>query len=417
VENLPVHFARRMLPVAVAAGLVVAVVPPFSYRLVAWHQLAVQGRIYAQQMAGAVGRAAEEDLYLWRYNTPKILGAVAGYRGQRDIGSVVVRDCVGRVALSSTELGLGTGEAGPSGSARVVVGRGAVATIEVQMGTSEQRRILWALAAAALLLGGALALALYVFPTRVVRRQGRIVADTVSQLRAMEAQLRGLNLELADRVRAAVAEARELSERVVTLQEEERQRIARDLHDGVGQVVTALQIELRLAQGHPSTADAHLADAGRLAEEVLAEIRAAVFALRPTQLGVMGVEAALRSLVERFELQTGTPASFRATGELTRLPDGVVTCLLRILQEALTNISRHASAREVGVVIEAAAGSVRLQVADDGAGLHPDDPGRGWGLRGMMERAAFLGGKLEIQSAPGEGTLVEVTLPVDGTDG
>jgi signal transduction histidine kinase len=416
VETLPVHFARRMLPLAVVAGLVVAVVPPFSYRLMAWRQLAVQGRIYAQQMAGAVGRAAEEDLHLWRYNTPKLLGAVAGYRGQRDIGSVVVRDCGGGVALSSKELDLGTGEAGPSGSALVVVGRSAVATIEVQMGTRAQRRILWTLAAVALLLGGALAVALYVFPTRVVRRQARLVSDTVSQLRSMEAQLRELNVDLADRVRAAVAEARELSERVVTLQEEERQRIARDLHDGVGQVVTALQIELRMAQDHPE-ACAHLTEACRFAEEILTEIRAAVFALRPTQLGVMGIEAALRSMVERFELQTGTPASFRATGDLTALSDRAATCLLRVLQEALTNIRRHSSAREVGVVIEAQVGSVRLQVADDGTGLHADDPARGWGLRGMMERAAFLGGTLAIKSAPGEGTMVEVTLPMDHTDG
>jgi len=285
--------------------------------------------------------------------------------------------------------------------------------IEVQMGTHAQRRILWSLAVAAALIGGALSLALYVLPTRVVRQQASEVTRTLRQLGAVEAELRQLNQHLARRVDEAVSETRQLSQRMVTLQEEERQRIARDLHDGVGQAVTALQIALRLGQDHPQESPARLAEASRLAEDILGEIRTAVFALRPVPTAGLGIEAGLRACVERFEMQTRTPASLRTQGELCRISEKMATCLLRITQEALTNVSRHATAFEVGVLLQVYPDRVVLQVADDGRGLRAEDESRGCGLRGMRERAAFLGGELQIKSEPGEGTVIEVSLPLD----
>jgi signal transduction histidine kinase len=409
-------FARRMAPLAIIAGVVVALIPPLSYRLVAWRQLEAQASLYATQMAAAVGRAIEEEPYLLRYSAPKIVGAVAGYRGQRDLSRVSVLDCGGAPFVSSVELGLGTGAAaGPSARAPIGFGTAALGQIEVAMDTSAQRRVLAGLAGAAIFLGAALALLLFFFPTRVVRAQERRLQRTLEQLAATEGGLRRSNLELAGRVNQAVGEMRALSQRLLTLQEEERQRIARELHDGVGQATTALQIALRLAEREPAEAATHLGAARRLAEEVLSEIRAAVFALRPAGLGAEGgLETALRDCVERFELQSRTPASFRCEGSLTEVPEAVAIGLLRILQEALTNVSRHAGASEVGVLIEASDRAIRLEVADDGRGLPQDPASRGFGLRGMIERTGFFGGTLELRSREGEGTTIAVELPLPG---
>ena len=214
-----------------------------------------------------------------------------------------------------------------------------------------------------------------------------------------------------------MAEVRKLSEGALRVQEEERLRIARDLHDGVGQAVSALQIELQLAGvDDVEQRSPHLQAAVRLAEEILGEIRNAVFALRPAELAERGLEQALRDCVERFELRARLPASFRAEGDLRRVPERAAAGLLRILQEALTNIGRHSGASEVGVMVRSADNALCLRVTDDGRGFETTAAPRGSGIRGMQERAAFLGGRLEISSGPGQGTQVEVTLPLRTED-
>lgn len=408
------HFARRMAPLALVAGALCAAVPPLAYRLVAWRELGAQARVYATQLASSIARTVEEEPWLLRYSAPKIVAAVAGYRGQSDLASVALLDCAGATLLSPGELGLGTGAAaGPAARAPVRVGPGALATVEVAMDTRAQRGLLARLATLAALSGAALGLVLFFFPVRVVRGQERTLEETLGRLARKEAELRESNESLAARVQKAVAESRALSQRLLTLQEEERQRIARELHDGVGQALTALQIALELAGRQPEAATTHLASARALAEESLAEIRAAVFALRPAGLdGEGGLEAALRGCVERFELGSRTPASFRCEGSLANVPEDAALALLRILQEALTNVSRHAGASEVGVLVRANGDVVRLEVSDDGRGLPEGDASRGFGLRGMSERASFLGGALGASGREGEGTTIVVELPL-----
>lgn len=406
------HFSRRMLPLAVAAGLVVALVPPLSYAVVTWPQMEAQAAIYARQIATAVQASAEHQPYLWRYNAPKILQATTGHRAQRDIGTVTVTDCGGRVVFGPSEMAIGTGRGdGPRGEAPVMRGHAMVARVAVRLDHHAQLTTLGGLAGAAGLAGLFVGALLFWFPTRVVRRQARELAETVRRLEEAEAHLTGMNEELNGRVRAAVREVRGMSGRVVGIQEEERLRIARDLHDGVGQAVTALQIELRLMAGSPDGRARHLAEASRLAEEVLAEIRQTVMALRPAQLAEGGFAEALGAGVERFELRTGIPASLRTHGDLSMVPGDVATAALRILQEALTNVSRHAGAGEVGVVATVGGGTFALEVRDDGCGFDPARAG-GSGILGMRERATFFGGTAEVGSADGEGTRVRVVIPL-----
>jgi len=410
---LPRQFARRMLPAAIAAGLTLALLPPLGY--LAQRGLEEQATLYARHFATALQASAFAQPRLWRYDLPKVVQATAAYQGQQDIGSVEVRDCRGQLVFGPGELRLGTGRAsGPSGSAAVVVHGRQIAEVRVVMDPGRPRARALRIAAVSLLLGLGLALFLLLYPTRVVRGQAGQLHRTLQLLREAEQQLRAANRRLEQQVVEAVEKVRALSARVVEVQEEERARIARDLHDGVGQALTALQIDLRLAMSQPEQASGHLEQATRLVEEALAETRRAVADLRPGELERLGLPGALRSCVEGFEARTGVSTAFRVAGSLEGVPAEVARALFRILQEALTNVSRHAGASEVGVVVERRQeGIVCLTVQDDGRGF---DPGgqleREGGLRGVRERAEFCGGRAEILSVPGEGARIEVQLPL-----
>lgn len=412
LETLPRQFSRRMLPAAVAAGLTLALLPPLGY-MAEWG-LEEQAAIYARHLAAAVQASAYAQPRLWRYDVAKVIQSTAGFQGQQDIGSVEVRDCHGALVFSPAQLRIGTGvQRGPSGAAAVVVNGQRIADVHVIMNPARPRSRAKKIAVVSLALGLGLGLFLLRYPTRVVRGQASLLARMMARLRDAEQQLRETNRGLERQVAAAVAKVRSLSARVVEVQEEERARIARDLHDGVGQALTALQINLRLAARASEQAPRHLDQAARLAEEALVEVRQAVADLRPGELERLGLQEALRACAERFEARTGVSTAFRIAGALDDVPPEVARALFRILQEALTNVSRHSGASEVGVAIERRPEAIRLSVQDDGCGFAvQEQPAGTRGLSGMKERAAFLGGRAGITSVPGEGTRVEVEIPV-----
>ncbi|MBI5546827.1 MAG: sensor histidine kinase [Deltaproteobacteria bacterium] len=408
------HFARQMLPLAALGGLVVALAPPLAFRAAAWQKLQGQGQVYATHLAEAMRGLVARQPTLWRFDADKILQATAIHRGQADVESVRVADCEGRtlVMLGADDEAHDAERhsGGPDGWSPIVLGGEPIAWIQVRMNPTAELRALTAIAAASLLLGLAMGLLLYRFPTRVVRRQAGVLDQTLSQLKGAEVALTEANRKLSDRVEEAVGEVRRLSERVVRIQEEERRRIARDLHDSVGQDLTALQLELALARGRPDRADAHLAEAVRSSEEALREVRRVVHDLRPPELGTASLPEILRAYVERFEVRTGIAASFRLVGSVEPSEE-LATCLLRVLQEALTNVARHAGASEVGVTLELGAQAASLEVGDDGRGFDPAAPVAGSGLRGIRERCALMQGTMELKVEPGGGTRLSVRMP------
>ncbi|HEY3355579.1 MAG TPA: sensor histidine kinase [Polyangia bacterium] len=399
------HFARRMLPVAVVAGLVVAVVPPLAYRVVAWQKLRGQAAVYARHVAQELRVVAERQPYLWRYNAGKILQATAIHHGRRDVGAVQVTDCAGRALLPAAARPA----RGPAGRAPVVSRGRTVAFVDIHMAEGDERARLLGIAGAAAATGALLGLVIFLLPTRVVRRQARALGDIVDRLTAAEAALIATNAGLAARVAAGVREVRALSARVVGTQEEERRRIARDLHDSVGQSVTALRLELELARSPGETA-ARLDQAARQCEATLADLRRVVHDLRPPELASGALEDILRGYTERFEQRTGIAVSFRCPPGIA-VGEPIATCLLRVLQEALTNVSRHARAHEVGVTLRLEDGSVVMEVADDGVGADLAAGHGGSGLAGIRERCALLGGAAVIDVRPGAGARVAVRLP------
>ena len=207
---------------------------------------------------------------------------------------------------------------------------------------------------------------------------------------------------------------RQASERLLTVEEDERRRIALELHDGVGQVLTALTLTLDAATGAPGprakTRSVH--SARLLASTALAEVRHLAHRMRPARLEERGLAAAIRDLAG----QSGFPVRVHGDHELDPLPALEPTATVgvyRIIQEALANAARHSGAPVAHVWISSLDGRLSVVVADEGRGFDPGaavDPGIG--LAGMYERAELLGGRLSIQSAPGSGTRVTLDLPV-----
>ncbi|HLL56890.1 MAG TPA: GAF domain-containing sensor histidine kinase [Rubrobacteraceae bacterium] len=201
---------------------------------------------------------------------------------------------------------------------------------------------------------------------------------------------------------------------------EERNRLAREIHDTLAQSLTATTLQLESADAlldagsSPEKAREPLLRALSLTQSNLEEARRSVLDLRAAPLEGRSLSRALRVLVERWEAETGTAARYRAINGGRPLPPRVEVALYRICQEALTNVARHAEAGRADVQLVATPGQIRLVVEDDGRGFDVSNmPEDRHGLVGMNERAKMLGGRLEIRSNPGAGTRIEATVPLE----
>ena len=200
---------------------------------------------------------------------------------------------------------------------------------------------------------------------------------------------------------------------VLRAQEEERRRLARDLHDEVNQALTAILLRLEaLSQAAPPELGDELTELKRLVNQAMNELLQLARQLRPTALDDHGLLPAMASQVRRFAAQTGITANLNASGESSALQPDEEIAVYRIAQEALANIARHASAQRVDVDLRAdSGGGVELVVRDDGRGFEPMRPAAGLGLGGMAERARLVGGELTIESSPGSGTELCLRVP------
>jgi len=210
---------------------------------------------------------------------------------------------------------------------------------------------------------------------------------------------------------------RRLSNRLVQAQEHERQALSRELHDEVGQMMTALGIELGniedLKNADDRTFRERVTDAKRLNGDAMRTIRDLAMGLRPSMLDDIGLEAALQWQGREFSRHTGVPARVEVKGSLDDLNDAQRTCIYRVVQEALTNCARHANAKHVVVSIRNKKGYVVVIVHDDGVGFNaPMTVRGGLGLLGMQERVKALDGVLDISSEPRGGTTIRVQIPI-----
>lgn len=252
------------------------------------------------------------------------------------------------------------------------------------------RRLLWQ----SLLLGLAVALTV-VFRLRVLERRSE-------EQRAIA--------EEAER------QMRQLSQRLVATQEEERKSLSRELHDHVAQVLTALRMELGRIERGRSPADTRLgaavSECKQLVDKMFRTVRDLALGLRPSMLDDFGLRAALEWHVRDVTRRYGVDVELNMAGDLDTLPDRHQTCVYRAIQEALTNCVRHAKAHSIKVNVTGRGDGLDVSVADDGIGFDPARRRDGLGLRGLEERVKELDGAMTMTSAMGQGTTLTMHLPL-----
>jgi PAS domain S-box-containing protein len=232
-----------------------------------------------------------------------------------------------------------------------------------------------------------------------------ILRDVTQRTRADEA------------LRRSRAEIEELALAASTAREQEKSRIARELHDELGQALTALKLDVAWLRDHTPAADQEaqgkLHAMQLLLDGTVASARRIAADLRPLMLDDLGLTAAAEWLVDNFTHRTGIPCELVIGAGDLDLPDPHATAVFRVLQECLTNVAKHAEARQVEATLERTPDHVVLTVTDNGAGFVPSGPRNpgSYGLVGLKERALLLGGDVRIDSSPGNGTRIEMTLP------
>ncbi len=256
------------------------------------------------------------------------------------------------------------------------------------------------------------------------REQMKALVEQVQRARESAEALAAHNARLAEERRQTIAELEATRRELVAAERaagvlEERQRLARDIHDTLAQSFTSIVMHLEAAEPQlaaaPNSAQRHVEQARQSARDGLTEARRLVWALRPAALDQASLPEALERLARSWSVASGVAATATITGAPRPLPAEVEVTLLRVAQEALANVRKHARASAVTMTLSFMDDAILLDVQDDGVGFasralpHPSGEG-GFGLTGMRERVARLGGSLSVESAPGEGTTIVVEL-------
>jgi len=231
----------------------------------------------------------------------------------------------------------------------------------------------------------------------------------------------------AARCREAIERAR-MEQEIVRLEaesrnaeEQERRRIGRELHDEAGQSLLLLRLHLEMLEREaPECQRAALGEARSIVERTVAELRRIIAALSPAVLDRLGLERALHQVAARFRKMHSAQVRVAISPEASGIPPQMQEVVYRVAQESLQNIAKHSQARHVNLALRSADHRIRLSVSDDGAGFSAEAAGKkpaSFGVAGMRERAALLGGTLELRSAPGKGTTVVLELPKPSASG
>ena len=239
---------------------------------------------------------------------------------------------------------------------------------------------------------------------------------TVVRIRVLE----GRSEEQHGRTQQAEQELRRLSNQLVRMQEEERKSLSRELHDELGQMLTALRMELGRAEraqalGSPAFPQT-VAESKALVDRMMRMVRDLAMGLRPSMLDDLGLEPALAWQAREFSRRYNVPVDLAVDGDLERLPDPQRTCVYRVVQEALTNCAKHSAATEIQVNVVRGRTRLDVSVRDNGIGMAAVTSHNGLGLTGIKERVKDINGAASIETRPGGGTVVHITLPVPASD-
>jgi signal transduction histidine kinase len=251
-----------------------------------------------------------------------------------------------------------------------------------------------------------------------LQQKAAALETEVAERRLVEEKLRRSQSELESLVEQRTAALRQLSSRLLNLQDTERRRIARELHDSLGQYLVALKLNVEILRRSPARLELW-SQSEELMDRCIAEVRTLSYLLHPPTMDAVGIASAARWYVEGFGLRSGLTLTLDAPNDPVRLPDAIELALFRVLQEALTNVHRHSGASAADILIRRSYGQVILEVNDNGHGISQEmldrfreaGTGTGVGLMSMHERARELGGKIQIESGS-TGTSVRIAIPV-----
>jgi two-component system, NarL family, sensor histidine kinase UhpB len=243
-----------------------------------------------------------------------------------------------------------------------------------------------------------------------LNRPGPLLPDSIDGVAETEEVAR-IELAFLRMIRRLEAERRRAGSAALRAQEEERARVARDLHDEVNQSLTGLLLRLEaVREAAPPELESELAETRALANQAMEELLSLARQLRPTALDDLGLAAAIGGQVEQLR-RPGLEAALTTEGDFSDLDDDVQLVVYRVAQEALTNAARHSEAQRIRVSLRRAGQGVELEVGDDGRGFAFEQSERGLGIGGMRERALLVGAELTIESRPGHGTTVRLSVP------
>jgi len=371
-------FRRRMALLVIVSTGVAWATTTASYHAHERRELLAMCRGDAERIATVVGDSVQQRPRLWRYDAAKMADRIADFAGG-DQTVIAVRDARG----ASVDLGTSDTPGLPRaiwGRAEVRVGGKVAARVWIGRSTT----MLWwrtlLVGALAALVSLGLGSLLYLLPVRAVSTAERRAAALMEQL-------------------------------AIVGRDDERRRIALDLHDGAGQALTAARLHLAaLENGSPESE--HLRPIVALVNQALDEVRRSTSALAPLALAELGLASAIRRLCESSTPDAAPAITCRIVTPLPRVPTHAETAIYRMTQEALTNIVKHAHAQHASVDLGAEGGVLRLRVTDDGEGLSDETTARGgMGMVSLRARAASIGAEVRLLSAD-PGTILEVVLPL-----
>jgi signal transduction histidine kinase len=254
-----------------------------------------------------------------------------------------------------------------------------------------------------------------------LQQKAQALETEMAERKGVEETLRRIQAQLESTVAQRTMALRQLSSRLLSLQDTERRRIARELHDSLGQYLVGLKLNMETIKLSPESPELW-SEADRLMQQCMSEVRTLSYLLHPPTMDAAGFASAARWFVEGFGRRSGVTISLDVPDDLGRLPDAVELALFRVLQEALTNVHRHSGASAAHVLMREDGEQIVLEIRDNGCGIaeerlshfHATGAGMGVGLAGIRERAWELGGTLQV-SSDSNGTLVRVTLPMAQT--
>jgi signal transduction histidine kinase len=422
----------RILPIMIMLIVLLSTSVPAVYFILKVKEAGFRAMSIAREASGLIKREVYANPVLWKYDTTKLTTYVEDHSFQPSLAGIFIEDENGCIVNVENEDGLEPLRSDfiVWGAFPLVINNHPFGRVLAGIDTNTIRNHALLLIIPFLLAGLLLSGGIYFYAIRLIGKAQDTMEDLFQEVVATRDKLDELNRNLermveakTDQLKKACEEInesreniRKISTKSIMLQEEEKKSAAMDLHDSLGQTLTAIRIDMERLGGDMDPQEKHriLRRCMKLADEAMDELRHLVEAMRPPILDYAGLEGALQKTIERFEdrSEAAAEADIRLDGR--DMPPAVEIACYRIVQEALTNVMKHATATRVDIAVTADDHALTITVRDDGAGFVFEDAVKNdsQGIAGIRERAEILGGKAAWDTAPGRGCTMTVQLPL-----